>query len=650
MIFFSSKAQNGSIKGRVFNSINNKPIALAAVSIDSLSKGTTSNTQGYYVLGDLNPGTYNITCSFLGYKKVYLAEIIVSSTKPTILDIPLIEDLTSIDEIVVSTSSFKKNPESPLSLRKISATEIYRNPGGNRDISKVIQNIPGVASTISFRNDIIVRGGAPNENKFYLDGIEIPNINHFATQGSSGGPVGMINVNFLREVEFYSGAFPANRGNALSSVLDIHQKNGNDERLSGSLLVGSSDMGLTLEGPLGKKSTFMLSARRSYLQVLFKALNLPFLPTYTDFQYKQLINLDENNQLTIIGLGAIDDFELNTDANKNLDDEEKIKRNNYILGVLPVNTQNNYAIGVKWVHFSENSFQTFVMSRNDLNNNAIKYRNNISEPNFLLFDYNSSESENKFRFESTKRSKGWKLNIGMGIESAQYTNSTYQLKEINSNVEEINFNSKLRFVKFSVFSQLSRAFLNEKLQLSLGARSDFNNYSKDMNNPLEQFSPRISLSYNILPKLNANFNMGRFFQLPPYTVMGFRNNALELVNKENNITYIQSNHLVTGFDYNISNYAQLSLEAFHKTYDKYPFLIADQISLANLGGDFGVIGSEAVTSSSQGRSYGLEFLAHQKLNGSIYGMLSYTWVRSEFKNVNGSYIPSSFMIGQKSIP
>jgi hypothetical protein len=230
----------------------------------------------------------------------------------------------------------------------------------------------------------------------------------------------------------------------------------------------------------------------------------------------------------------------------------------------------------------------------------------------------------------------------MGIESAQYTNSTYQLKEINSNVEEINFNSKLRFVKFSVFSQLSRAFLNEKLQLSLGARSDFNNYSKDMNNPLEQFSPRISLSYNILPKLNANFNMGRFFQLPPYTVMGFRNNALELVNKENNITYIQSNHLVTGFDYNISNYAQLSLEAFHKTYDKYPFLIADQISLANLGGDFGVIGSEAVTSSSQGRSYGLEFLAHQKLNGSIYGMLSYTWVRSEFKNVNGSYIPSSW--------
>jgi hypothetical protein len=635
-------AQNGSIKGRVFNQINNKPIALATISIDSLTQGTTSDEQGYYILPNLNPGTYNLSCSFLGFKKVYIAEIIVTSTKPTLLDIPLIEDLSDLDEIVISTTSFKKSLESPLSLRTINASEIYRNPGGNRDISKVIQILPGVASTLSFRNDIIVRGGAPNENRFYLDGIEIPNINHFATQGSSGGPVGMINVNFLREVEFYSGAFPANRGNALSSIIDIHQMNGNDEKLSGTVMIGSSDMGLTLEGPLGKKSSFMLSARRSYLQALFKLLSLPFLPTYTDFQYKHLINLDESNQLTIIGLGAIDDFELNTNANDKLKDEEKIKRNNYILGILPVNTQNNYVLGVKWTHFSENSFQTFVLSRNELNNKAIKYKNNISQPNFLLFDYNSSETENKFRFESTKRKKGWKFNVGMGMESALYTNSTFQLKEINNNIEEINFNSRLSFVKFSFFSQLSRSFLNDKLRLSLGVRSDFNNYSNDMNSPFEQFSPRFSLSYRVLPKLNANFNVGRFFQLPPYTVMGYRNNDLELVNKQNNITYIQSDHIVGGFDYDLSSYAKLSLEAFHKTYDKYPFLIDDQISLANLGGDFGVIGSEAARSVSKGRSYGVEFLVQQKLSNSIYGLLSYTWVRSEFKDLNGVYVPSSW--------
>ena len=641
MISFHSNAQSGSIKGRVYNQINNEPIAYATVVIDSIIN-TISDENGDYIIKDLTPGTYNLSCSFLGFEKAYITELTVTSTKPTLLDIPLIEALFSLDVVEVTTTSFKKAIESPLSLRVINASEIYRNPGGNRDISKVLQIIPGVASTLSFRNDIIVRGGAPNENRFYMDGIEIPNINHFATQGSSGGPVGMINVNFLREVDFYSGAFPANRGNALSSIIDIEQLNGNDEKLSGTLMLGSSDMGLTLEGPLGKNSVFMLSARRSYLQILFKALNLPFLPTYTDFQYKHLINLDEKNQLTIIGLGAIDDFKLNTSVNEKLTDEETIKRNDYILGVLPVNTQNNYDFGIKWSHFAEHSFQTFVISRNHLNNKAFKYKNNISQPEFLLFDYDSSESENKFRFESTKRKNGWKFNVGLGLESVLYENATFNLKEINGTVSEVNFNSELSFVKFAVFSQLSRSFYDDKLQLSLGARSDFNNYSNDMNSPLEQFSPRFSLSYRIAPKVNANFNMGKFFQLPPYTVMGYRNNSLELVNKQNDITYIQSNHIVAGLEYNFSSFAKLSMEAFHKAYDKYPFLINDQISLANLGGDFGVIGNEEVNSTSKGRSYGMEFFLQQKLSNTIYGMLSYTWVRSEFKNQSGDYIPSSW--------
>jgi hypothetical protein len=352
--------------------------------------------------------------------------------------------------------------------------------------------------------------------------------------------------------------------------------------------------------------------------------------------------LGEKNQLTIIGLGAIDDFKLNTSVNEKLTDKETIKRNDYILGVLPVNTQNNYVFGIKWSHFSEHSFQTFVVSRNHLNNKAFKYKNNRPQPEFLLYDYDSSESENKFRFESTKRKNGWKFNVGLGIESALYENSTFQLKEINGNISEVNFYSKLSFLKFAVFSQLSRSFFDDRLQLSIGARSDFNNYSNDMNNPLEQFSPRFSLSYRIAPKINANFNMGKFFQLPPYTVMGYRNNSLELINKQNDITYIQSTHIVAGLEYNFSSFAKLGMEAFHKAYDKYPFLINDQISLANLGGDFGVIGNEEVTSTSKGRSYGMEFFLQQKLSNTIYGMLSYTWVRSEFKNQSGDYIPSSW--------
>lgn len=635
-------AQRGVIKGRVYNSINNEPIPFANILIEGEKKGTSSGLDGNYKIENLKPGIYTVVCSFIGFKKAVFYEVLVMPPKITILDMPMNEEVESLAEVVVSSARFNKTEESPVSLRTISATEIYRSPGGDRDISKVIQILPGVASTVSFRNDIIVRGGAPNENRFFIDGIEVPNINHFATQGSSGGPVGMINVNFLRETDFLAGAFPANRGNALSSVIDFRQIRGNDEKLTGIVMLGSSDLGITLDGPSGDNSSFIFSARRSYLQFLFKLLKLPFLPTYNDFQYKHDFQINKKNKLTIIGLGAYDDFKLNESVNNDITDSTDIKRNNYILGTLPVNTQWNYTLGLKWTHFSGNSYQTIVVSRNHLKNSATKYQDNIEDPGMLLLDYTSQEIENKLRIESTSRLDGWKLNVGVGYERVRYTNSTFNKKELDGGVTTIDFSSELEFNKYSLFSQVSKAVFNERLILSLGVRTDFNDYSNDMINPLDQLSPRFSASYIINSRFSANFNVGRYFQLPAYTVMGYRDDYNNLVNKDNNITYINSNHIVTGLEYNPNQYAKITLEGFYKTYSNYPFLTDNQISLANLGGDFGVIGNEAAESTSKGRTYGMELLVQQKLISSVYGIFSYTWVRSEFQDKNGEYVPSSW--------
>ena len=635
-------AQSGVIKGRVYNDINNEAIPFANISIANSTLGTTADINGNYRLEKLKPGNYNLVCSSLGYKTQFLYEIRVSPSKPSLINISLQQAIKELNEIVVSAPAFNKTEESPLSMRTINTTEIFRSPGGNRDISKVIQVLPGVASTLSFRNDIIVRGGSPNENRFYLDGIEVANINHFATQGASGGPVGMINVNFIRELDFYAGAFPASKGNALSSILDFKQRKGNDEKLAGSLMLGSSDLGLSLEGPIGKNSTFIFSVRRSYLQILFKALKLPFLPTYNDAQFKHNIKLDSKNELTFIGLGAIDDFKLNASANKGLKDADQIERNTYILNNLPVNNQWNYTLGAKWLHYSKNSYQSFIVSRNHLNNEAIKYRNNIEEDDLLLLNYKSQEIENKIKFESTKRKDGWKWNIGSSVDFVEYTNSTFNKKEQNGQVVTIDFDSELNFRKFGLFTQISRKILDDRLSLSFGLRTDFSDYSKELFNPLDQLSPRLSASYALTPGFNINFNTGRYFQLPAYTVMGYRDNNNNLVNKNNKITYIESNHLVGGIDYNPTQYSKISVEGFYKTYKNYPFLLADSVSLANLGGDFGVIGNEASKSISKGRSYGLEILLQQKLSSSIYGIVSYTWVRSEFKDKNGIYTPSSW--------
>jgi len=536
VISLYTSAQQGVIKGRVFNPINNEAIPFANIAIPNTTLGTTADTNGNFRLENLKPGNYNLVCSSLGYQTQFLYEIRVSPYKPTVVNFSLAKSVKELKEIVVSAPVFNKTDESPLSLRTINTAEIYRSPGGNRDISKVIQVLPGVASTLSFRNDIIVRGGSPNENRFYLDGIEVSNINHFATQGASGGPVGMINVNFIRELNFYAGAFPANKGNALSSILDFKQRNGNDEKLAGTLMVGSSDLGLSLEGPIGKNSTFIFSIRRSYLQLLFKALKLPFLPTYNDAQFKHNMKLDNKNELTFIGLGAIDDFKLNTSVNDGLNDADKIERNTYILGNLPVNSQWNYTVGAKWTHYAKNSYQNFIISRNHLNNEAIKYKNNIEEADLLLLNYKSQEVENKIRFESTKRKNGWKWNVGSSIDFVKYTNSTFNKKEQNGQVAIIDFDSKLNFRKFGLFTQLSRRFINARLSLSLGLRTDFSDYSSELSNPIDQLSPRLSASYALTSRLNLNFNTGRYFQLPAYTVMGYRDNNNNLVNKNNKIT------------------------------------------------------------------------------------------------------------------
>ena len=352
--------------------------------------------------------------------------------------------------------------------------------------------------------------------------------------------------------------------------------------------------------------------------------------------------MNDKNQITVIGIGAIDDFELNTGINDNEDDPDVIERNNYILGYLPVTTQWNYAVGVNWTNFKDKSFQNFVLSRNHLNNESIKYKDNIEETQNLLQNYKSEEIETKFRFENTVRNNGWKINFGTGIEAVTYKNKTYQ-KIIFQNIEDtLNFNSELNFIKSSLFGQVSKKLMNNKLVASLGIRTDHNSYSKQMANPLKQLSPRFSLAYALNEKSSLNFNVGQYFQLPAYTVMGYRNSSNELINKNNSITYINNKHLVFGIETNPGNFSKVTLEGFYKKYDNYPLLIGDSVSLANLGGDFGVIGNEEVTSISEGRSYGVEFLAQKKLNKSFYGIISYTWVRSEFKDKNDEYKPSAW--------
>ena len=641
MLSCVSMAQNGRIIGRIYDQINNEPLSFATVQIVELSRGAVADLDGNYKIENLPVGTYTIRASFTGYEPITISEVLVTAARVVTLDFPM-KEKGAISEVLIEASPFKNRDESPLSLNTLTAAELERYPGANRDVSRVIQALPGVAQIPSFRNDIIIRGGSPGENKFYLDDIEVPNINHFATQGSSGGPVGLLNINFIREVEFYSGAFPANRANGLSSVLSFRQKRGNSESLITNFAVGSSDFALTFDGPMGQKASFIFSYRVSYLQLLFQALQLPFLPTYQDSQFKIDYDINKKNRLTFIGLGALDNFKLNESVNDGVSDPETLRRNNYILGNLPINNQWNYTIGAKYTHFSKNSYHTLVASRNMLKNTAIKYKNNIELPENLILDFSSFEAENKFRFEHDYQKKGWKINAGIGYEYARFFNRTFNQVVIGGAPVNIDFLSQIGFSKFNLFGQVSKRFFNERLSSSFGLRTDFSNYAKSLMNPIDQLSPMLSLSYDLTDKISISGNVGRYHQLPSYTILGYRDDQNQLVNRDNDIKYIRVDQFVVGADYKTEWKARFSVEGFYKAYSRYPFSLRDSISIANLGSDFGVIGNEPVASISEGRAMGLEFLYQQRLYKGFYGIVAYTFVLSEFQDKNGSYIPSSW--------
>ncbi len=631
-------AQTIQIKGRVFNTSNNESLPFVNLGIIGTNLNTISDTAGNYTFSGLKPGYYRIAAMAVGYENALTEEFHVTQARIVTIDIRMTERPFELEQVVVKATGFKKREESPVSLKSIGVAEIERSPGGNRDISKIIQSLPGVSSGAAYRNDLIVRGGGPSENRFLLDGIEIPNLNHFGTQGASGGSVGIINSDFLREADLFSGAFPASQGNVLSSVLDMKLIDSKPENSTFRAAIGASELSLSTLSPVGVKTTLLFSVRRSYLKLLFSALKLPFLPTFNDYTLKVKTRFDSKHELTLLSIGSLDKSVLNTDI-RNPDEEQQ-----YILSYLPSYDQWTYAIGAVYRHYRENAYGTWVLSRNMLNNEAVKYLNNDENSGSLL-RFGSRETENKLRYENTARINGFKIIAGAGLEYAKYSNNTFQRVFIplaDDTLTSLNYNSSLEFIKYNLFYQVSRSILKDKLTLSAGFRMDGNNYSKEMSNILRQFSPRASVSFALTEKFSLNMNAGRYFQQPSYTTLGYRDETGLLVNRQNKIKYIQADHLVAGIEYKRTPESRFSLEGFIKWYSKYPFSVNDSVSLASKGADYGVYGDEEVVSSSKGRAYGAEIYYRDILFGRMNTILSYTYVRSEFSDKRNELIPSAW--------
>jgi len=636
MFIANLQAQSGNLTGIIKDALTGEPLIGASVLIEETDFGTVTDFEGAYIIEDIPPKTYNVRASYVGYTTLTKYNVVIRSEGNIDLNFDLEESAVELETAVVRPNPFVKDRETPLSIQKLSQEEVAAYPGGNNDIAKVVQSLPGVSGSVGgFRNDVIIRGGAPNENVYYLDGVEIPNINHFATQGSAGGPVGLLNVSFFEGVTLTTSSFGAQYDNALSGVLQFDQRNGNNRKFGANLRVGASETALTLEGPLFKgenekaKTTYIVSARRSYLQFLFELIGLPILPDYWDWQYKVSHKPNEFDEFIITGIGATDDFRVNPLDEFNAEQQAAQEQ-------VPIIQQYSNANGFSWKRrFKDNSGNMMTtFSSNLLINSFQRYGDNVNLEDLFLKNI-STEQETKLRYQLTKFQGRWKNTYGGGVQRATYENETEDL------VNNVTFNNGLSLYKYGLFAQFAGRFNRDRLGVSFGLRMDGNTFTDTGNELWRTTSPRAAVSYKLTPDgiWSLNASVGRYFKIPPYTMLGFSDINGNYLNK--NAKYIQSDHVVAGLEFLATENSRFTVEGFLKLYNNYPVSVLDSISLANKGGGFEVFGNELVESVGKGRTYGVEFLYQQKFNGKYYAILSYTFYKSEFTGFDTDvYLPS----------
>lgn len=648
---FTLFAQNGTLAGSAKDKLTQEVLIGATINLEGTDIGVATDIDGNFRIANIPPKSYNVKISYIGYESETRYNVVITSGNANFLNFELTPASTTIGEVVIAENRSVKvaTLETPVSIQNLSIEEIKSNPGGNFDISKVVGTLPGVAGApggASFRNDLIIRGGGPSENVYYLDGVEIPVLNHFSTQGAAGGPTGMLNVSFIEDATLMSSAFPAKYDNPLSSVLQFRQRDGNPEKFQGNFRLSGTEVALTTEGPISPKTTFLASARRSYLQFLFGVIGLPIRPNYWDFQYKITHKINSKTTLTSIGLGAIDEFSFATP-------KDATPENAYVLSSNPNINQWNYTQGFTLKRLVNNGYWNLTFSRNMYDNRLDQFTDNYdgkqSDEAKRILKLNSQEIENKLRFDYNTFVGAWKFAYGAGAQYVKYNNNTYAriLPEIRDTAGNLiqnavisNYNTDIAFFKYGLFGQVNRSFFNDRLGLSFGLRADGNSFTNNGNEIYRTLSPRLSGSYVIAPKWKASASVGRYYKIAPYTALGFRDESNTLVNKD--LSYIRSDHFVGGLEYLPTKTLRLTVEGFYKKYSDYPVSAASGLSLANQGTGFGIIGNEKLNGGGNGESYGLELFAQQKLWKGFYCVGSYTLFWTKFSGADQRLIASSW--------
>ncbi len=625
-VTFAQENNTSSVTGTVTGHETQNPVPDVTVKILELGDSTLTDVSGKFEFRNIPFGTYSIRLSAPGYETQVKTDVVVVSSRPSNVSVELISKGYTTAVIDVEAKYFQKSPDESTSNFNLDFEEVRRAPGAVEDVLRMVQILPGVAPGNDQRNDLIVRGGSPSENLTIIDGIEIPNVNHYPSQGSSSGPIGMINVKFIEDVNFSTGGFSARYGDKLSSVLDIKFREGYRKRFLSDINLSTAGFGGVFEGPLfSKRGSFLVSARRSFLNLIRGAIRIAAVPNYWDFNLKTVYDINKNNKLTFIGIAGLDDISFEGDASEISDENPYGKARG---------NQQQFTAGFNLKSLFKKGYLETTLSNSS---NFYYYVNNDLRTDELIFDYDSYESDFNFKSELFYQiNKNNNLIIGGAGRYIKFMNKLYVKSDTTAFgdiLPELNIDIKKDFYKGSAFTQYTLKLFEDRLVLNAGLRYD---YFSGINQKYT-VSPRAGVSCRITSVTAVNFSTGVFTQSPEYL-------WVTSDPKNVNLKFIRSYHYVAGIEHLFNHDLRLSVEAYYKKYTNYPVSVPiPTFALVNGGTENGPNFVGEAVSKGFGFVKGMDISLQKKLTGAgFYGMVNYSLAESRITALEGGEKPGSF--------
>jgi hypothetical protein len=625
-----------TIRGTVNDKQAESPLVGAAVQITGINPilGAVTDENGVFEIKNVPTGRHQIYISFIGYNAATIPNIVVNAGKETVLNIFLEESVTKLEAVTVSgkvDKALTNNELATISARQFNVEEVQRYSGGRNDVSRLAANFAGVATSNDSRNDIVIRGNSPVGVLWRLEGVPIPNPNHFATLGTTGGPVSALNPNMIRNSDFLTSAFPAEYGNATAGVFDIGLRQGNKEKLEiTAQLAAFSGLEAMIEGPLNKKNggSFVIAYRHSFVELAQKAginVGTTALPAYKDLTFNLDFGQTPWGKFSIFGLGGLSDIDFLAKDIDSTDFFAESGEDSYAASQVGiVGLRHSFLIG-------NNTYWRTVLSASRSGNTFNEYRYLKSGERRHSFDL--SDYMNTYRvssFLNKKYNAKWSMRTGILLQTNQLDINTQFRRDSSDWIPDRQNNSVVTLAE--VYSQWQFK-PSDKLTFNAGVHTQYLDFNDNY-----AIEPRLAINYHLSPKQTLSLGYGLHNQMQPLPILLDRaktgDNTYTETNR--NLDFARSQHLVFGYDLRPNAEWHTKIEAYYQSLDNIAVETTPSVySVLNTGSDFGFPTRPYLLNNGTGKNYGLEMTIEKFFSAGWYLLTTASLFDSKYKGSDG---------------